>query len=148
MNFSSSSRSSLNFSLEELVKKNRSPSGMLCAKGGMGGGAAISAAWVLSNHLVTRIPPYRARLATTLLMKLAFLASLKADVEKEIIQSGAKIMNQGRSDPAGFYFEYSEGGIHGRITIGGKKSGTNYYSLEATLNETSSAEGKSAKSAT
>src|SRR5258708_9062874 len=27
-----------NFSLEELVKKNRSPSGMMGAKGGMGGG--------------------------------------------------------------------------------------------------------------
>ncbi len=37
MNFSSSSFLS-NFSLEELVKKNRSPSGMICAKGGLGGG--------------------------------------------------------------------------------------------------------------
>jgi hypothetical protein len=36
MNFWSSSFLS-NFSLEELVKKNRSPSGMMCAKGGMGG---------------------------------------------------------------------------------------------------------------
>lgn len=147
MNFSSSSFLS-NFSLEELVKKNRSPSGMLCAKGGMGGGGGDIRSVGPKQSSSNKNSSLSCQISDDSFDEAAFLASLKADVEKEIIQSGAKIMNQGRSDPAGFYFEYSEGGIHGRITIGGKKSGTNYYSLEATLNETSSAEGKSAKSAT
>lgn len=72
----------------------------------------------------------------------AFIASLKADIEQEINRSGATIMNRGSSDPAEFYFEYSEGNVHGRISIGGNKSVANYYSLEATLNERSGAESK------
>jgi hypothetical protein len=49
--------------------------------------------------------------------------SLRADVEAEIIRSGAKVINQGSSDLAQFYFEYGEGQIHGRISVVGKKSG-------------------------
>ena len=71
----------------------------------------------------------------------AFVGSLKADVEQEINRSGATIVNRGSSDPAGFYFEYSEGDLNGRISIEGK-SGTNYYSLEASLDEKSEAKSK------
>ena len=44
-------------------------------------------------------------------------------------------MNQGSSHPEEFYFEYGEGQIHGRISIVGKKSSGEYYSLEAELDE-------------
>jgi hypothetical protein len=69
------------------------------------------------------------------------MASLKTDVEKEIIRSGAKIINQGSSAPAGFYFEYSEGDIHGRINIRGTIR-QNYYSLDADLQEKTEAKAK------
>lgn len=72
----------------------------------------------------------------------AFTASLKVDVEEELIHSGGKIINQGSSDPAGFYIEYGEGQIHGRISIVGKKSGGEYYSLEANLEEKSDMDNK------
>lgn len=65
-----------------------------------------------------------------------FIASLKADVEQDINRSGATIIKQGSLEPWSFYFEYSEGGFHGRIGVGGQRSGA-HYSLEATLDETS-----------
>ena len=50
-------------------------------------------------------------------------------------------MNQGSSDAVGFYFEYREGDIQGRISIEGK-SGLNYFSLLASLAERSEAKDK------
>jgi hypothetical protein len=143
MNFSSSSVFS-NFSLEELVKKNQSPSGMICAKGGMGGGGIRVSSGGVGRKQSSRnkSSSFSCQISAASFDEAAFIASLKADVEKEIIRSGAKIMNQGSSDPTGFYFEYSEGDIHGRISIGGKKSGANYYSLAASLAEKTGAESK------
>ena len=141
MNFSSSSFFS-NFSLEELVKKNQSPSGMICAQGGMGGGGVRVGSVGRKQSSSNKSSSFSCQISAASFDEAAFIASLKADVEQEIIRSGAKIMNQGSSDPAGFYFEYRERDIHGRISIGGKKSGANYYSLEATLNERSGAESK------
>jgi hypothetical protein len=140
MNFSSSSFFS-NFSLEELVKKNQSPSGMICAKGGMGGAGIRVSSVGRKQSSSNKSSSFSCQISAASFDEAAFIASLKADVEKEIIRSGAKIMNQGSSDPAGFYFEYSEGGIHGRISIGGKR-GPNYYSLEASLDEKSEAKDK------
>jgi hypothetical protein len=48
------------------------------------------------------------------------------------------MVNQGTSDRAGFYVEYKEGDINGRISIAGKRA-ANYYSLEASLAESSDA---------
>jgi len=141
MNFSSSSFFS-NFSLEELVKKNQSPSGMICAQGGMGGGGGGFSSVGRKQSSSNRSLSFSCQIRATSFDDAAFIASLKADVEQEIIRSGAKIMNQGSSDPAGFYLEYSEGDIQGRISIGGKKSGANYYSLEASLAEKTGAESK------
>ena len=141
MNLTSSSFLS-NFSLEELVKTNRSPSGMNCAKGSMGGGGADISSVGFKRSSSNKSSSFSCEISADSFDEAAFMASLKADVEQEINRSGAKLMNQGSSDPAGFYFEYSEGDIHGRITIGGKKSVANYYSLEATLKERTGAEGK------
>jgi hypothetical protein len=121
----SSSSFLANFSLEDLVKKDRSPSGMICAKGAMGGdgggvwsvGRRQSSSYKNSSFSCQVDPTFEGA---------AIIASLKADVEREINSSGAKVINQGSSDPAGFYFEYRQGGILGRIDILGKKSGADY----------------------
>lgn len=139
MNSSSSSFFN-NFSLEELVKKNQSPSGMICAKGGMGGGGVRVSSVGRKQSSNNKSSSFSCQVDASF-DETAFIASLKADVEREIIRSGAKTINQDSSDPAGFYFEYSEGDIQGRISIGGK-SRLNYYSLEATLDEKTEDKGK------
>ena len=141
MNFSSSSFLS-NFSLEELVKKNRSPSGMMCAKGGMGGVGGGGSSVSPKKSSSSKSSSFSCQISDDSFDEAAFIMSLKADVEQEINRSGATIMNRGSSDPSGFYFEYADGDIHGRISIGGKKSGAKYYSLEAKLNERSGEESK------
>jgi hypothetical protein len=65
----------------------------------------------------------------------AFITSLKMDIERQIRDSGASINSKGSSDPTGFFIEYTERDIHGRITIDGKKSAGGYYSLYANVNE-------------
>lgn len=141
MNFSSSSFLS-SFSLEELVKKNRSPSGMICAKGSMGGGGSDISSVGLKHSSISKGSSFSCQISADSFDEAAFIASLKADVEQELSHSGATILNRGRADPSGFFFEYREGDIHGRISVAGKKSVPNYYSLEATLNESSGAESK------
>ncbi|MGH9905341.1 MAG: hypothetical protein ACRD8U_07130 [Pyrinomonadaceae bacterium] len=99
------------------MKKNRSPSGMICAKGAMGGmgggGASVSSEQSFSNKMHS----FSCQISVGSFDEVDFVASLKADVEQEINLSGATIVNQGSSEPVGFYFEYSEGNILGRINI-------------------------------
>ena len=141
MNFSSSSFLA-KFSLGELVEKNRSVAGMICANGALGGGGGVVSSRSQKQSSTNKSSSFSCQLGAQSFDEAAFAASLKADVEEEIIRSGAKIMNQGSSEPARFYFEYNEGKIHGRITIQGKKSGGTYYSLEADLDEKSEMENQ------
>ena len=131
-----------NFSLEELVKKNRSPSGMMCAKGGMGGGGGGGSSVSPKQSSSSKSSSFSCQISDDSFDEAAFITALRADVEQEINGSSATIVNQGNSEPAGFYFEYRERDVHGRISIGGKKSGEKYYSLEARLNERSGEESK------
>jgi len=131
-----------NFSLEELVKKNRSSSGMMCAKGGMGGGGGGGSSVGPKQSSSSKSSSFSCQISDDSFDEAAFITALRADVEQEINRSGATIVNRGNSEPAGFYFEYSERDVHGRISIGGKKSGEKYYSLEARLNERSGEESK------
>jgi hypothetical protein len=133
MNLSSSSFLS-SFSLEELVKQNSSPSGMICAKGGMGGDGSAVGSVGRQQSSINKTSSFSCQISAGSFDETAFVESLKADVEQEINRSGAKIVKRGLN-PAGFFFEYSEGGILGRISIDGKRSGTNYYSLVAKLDE-------------
>jgi len=134
MYFSSSSFLS-DFSLEELVKKNRSPSGMICAKGGMGGAGSGVSSVGREQSTSNKSSSFSCQISDDSFDEAALIASLKADVEQEINRSGATIINRGSTQPAGFYFEYRDGAIRGRIEISGKKSGANYYSLQANLDE-------------
>lgn len=144
MNLSSSSFLA-NFSLEELVKKNRSPSGQLCGGlGGLGGGgSSISSARPgrSSSHKSSSFSCQIKSNGGSSFDEADFLASLKADVEKEIADSGAKVVGQGSTGLAGFYFEYVEDDISGRVEIAGKSSPP-FYTLEAKLVESSGAAQK------
>src|SRR5688572_27378142 len=141
MHLSSSSFLS-NFSLEELVKKNRSPSGMICARGGLGGGGNSISSVGRAKSSNNKSSSFSCQVSDRAFDEIALLGSLKADVEQAITRSGAKIVNRGSSDPTAFYFEYSERDVLGRITIEGKKSGANYYSLVAKLEETNGTQSK------
>ena len=128
------------FSLVELVKNNHSTSGMLCAKGGLGGdgnrigsvgrkGSSTAASSSFSCHLTDP--------DSNSFDEAAFITSLKMDIERKITDSGATINGQGSTDPSGFFIDYAERDIHGRITINGKMSAGGYFSLFANVNEKS-----------
>ena len=128
------------FSLEDLVKKNRSPSGQLCAKermGGWGGGGSVGT-YSLGRSSSSKSSSFSCQIsALETFDDAAFIISLKADVEKEIKDAGTDVVSQGSSAPDGFYFEYRQGATQGRATISGKLGSGNYYTLEASLNEKS-----------
>ena len=144
MNLSSSAFLS-NFSLEDLVKKNRSPSGMLCTGGGMGGGGgSVSSAGHgrSSSHKSSSFSCQIKSTSENSFDEAAFLASLKVDVEKDIAASGATVIDQGVTGLSGFYIEYVDRDIRGRVEISGKKSGSSFYTLDAKLIESSEASRK------
>lgn len=128
------------FSLEQLVKDNHSPSGILCAKGGMGrdenrmgsGGAKGS-----SNTFSSSFSCHLSGADSNSFDEAAFITSLKIDIERKIKDTGATINGQGSPDPSSFFIEYAERDIHGRITISGKTSAGGYFSLFASVNEKS-----------
>jgi hypothetical protein len=138
MNLSSSSFLS-NFSLERLVRQNRSTSGMLCAQGGLGGIGGGSGSVGHTQSSINKIFSFACQITGGSFDETAFVSSLKADVEQEITRSGATIVDRGTTHQAEFHFEYSEREILGRISIEGKKSGPDYYSLTAKLDETQEA---------
>ena len=140
MNFSSSSFAS-NFSLEELVKNNQSPSGIICARNGLGGGSNTVTSSGVNHSSRSTSSSFSCQIGSASFDETGFIASLKTGLENEIRSSGAKIITAGSSSPAEFYFEYSEGDIHGRISIGGKRA-RDFYSLEASLDEKREPNGK------
>ena len=123
------------FSLEELVKQNRSASGMICAEGGLGGAGSVLGGVGRQQSSIKKTSSFSCQINAGSFDEAAFVESLKADVEQEINRSGSTIVNRGASNPAGFYFDYREHEILGRISIEGKKSGEKYYSLVANLDE-------------
>jgi hypothetical protein len=128
------------FSLEQLVKDNQSPSGMLCAKGGMGGaGNRIGSVGAKgsSNTVSSSFSCHLSDADSNSFDETAFITSLKMDIERKIKDSGASIDGQGSPDPSSFFIEYAERDIHGRITISGKTSSGGYFSLFASVDEKS-----------
>ena len=138
MHFSSSSFLS-NFSLERLVRQNRSASGMICAQGGMGGMGGGTGSVGHTQSSINKTLSFACQITGGSFDEAAFVNSLKADVELELTRSGATIVNRGTRHPGEFHFEYSERQILGGISIEGKKSGADFYSLTAKLDETQGA---------
>jgi hypothetical protein len=128
------------FSLEQLVKNNHSPSGMLCSKGGLGGGGNRIGSVGRKGSSTTASSSFSCHLSDADVNSFdeeSFITSLKVDVERQIRDSGATVNSKGSSDPSGFFIEYAERDIHGRITINGKTSAGGYFSLFASVDEKS-----------
>lgn len=139
-----------NFSMAELVKRNNSLPSLSTSIGGMGGGggggcfskvgsrgpgAGLSRFHKTDSFALQLTPGGLAKADEE-----KFLSSLKADLQDEIVKSGALIAASGDLETPGWYVEYGEEGIHGRIEISGRHSGGAYYTLTATLSETSTSE--------
>ncbi|SRR6266404_6356794 len=127
-----------NFLLRELVKIKQpsrafSPRG---AVGGIGGGVGFIGSGESSHHKSESLSLPAA--GDDLFDEQQFTASLKADVEKKIIDCAAAITHQGniegKFNSSEFYFEYSQGNVRGRIVISGKLIGSTYC-LRADLEE-------------
>ena len=59
-----------------------------------------------------------------------FISALKQDVENEIKNSGAKIVESGKPETNSFYFEYTFENVKGRIEVLGSEL-ENHYNLKA-----------------
>ena len=64
-----------------------------------------------------------------------FLNALKTAIEKEITVRGGMIDHHQGPQTSGFSFEYTAGKTHGNLEIAGRNAGTDYYNLEATVDE-------------
>ncbi|MBA2621123.1 MAG: hypothetical protein H0U87_07975 [Acidobacteria bacterium] len=62
-------------------------------------------------------------------------------LKKDIINSGAKVVDNGNTETNSFYFEYTLENVEGRVELSGKKIG-NYYNLQAELDERGKKETK------
>lgn len=139
-----------NFSMAELVKRNNSLPSLSTSIGGMGGGGGGGcfsrvgsrgpgtglSRFHKTDSFALHLPPGGLAKAD----EEKFLSSLKADLQDEIVKSGARTTASGELETPGCYVEYGEEGIHGRIEISGRQSGGAYYTLTATLSETSTSE--------
>jgi hypothetical protein len=139
-----------NFSMAELVKRNSSRPSLESLGGGVGGGGGGGVCFSrvgshghgsgLSRFHKTDSSAFHLGpdgLAKTDEEK--FLSSLKADLQDEIVKSGARITASGDLETPGCYAEYGEEGIQGRIEVSGRLAG-GFYTLTATLSETSTSE--------
>jgi hypothetical protein len=127
-----------NFSLHELVHKNKTRAGQICSSGPAGGGG-LGASFTGGGSVHNRKgDSFRCRIKSDdsgQFNESELITSLKEDVEKEIQTSGAKIVDGGNVGVGGFYFEYSLGDIRGRIDISGKKIREDSFDLKAELEE-------------
>jgi hypothetical protein len=131
------------FSLRELVAENKSHVGLDCSVGGGGGGGSSfgvqslgSGAGEFHSHksdgCYCKLKPD----AVESFGEAALIAGLAEDVERAIIDSGAKIIDSGKQDSGSFYFGYALDDRKGRVEISGKRLPADHYSLEANLEET------------
>ena len=139
-----------NFSMAELVKRNSSWPSLESLGGGVGGGGGGGCfSWVGSHGAGSGLSRFHKTDSFAFHLKPGefgktdeekFLSSLKADLQDEIVKSGARISGSGDLETPGRYVEYSEEGIQGRIEISSRLSGADFYTLTATLSETSTSE--------
>jgi hypothetical protein len=139
-----------NFSMAELVKRNSSWPSLESLGGEVGGGGGGVCFSRVGSHgsgsglsRFHKTGSFAFHLRPGGLVKTdeeKFLSSLKADLQDEIVKSGARITASGDLETPGCYAEYGEEGIQGRIEVSGRLAGGSYYSLTATLSETSTSE--------
>jgi hypothetical protein len=129
-----------NFSVRELVERNKSSAGFVCdPMGGGGAGSQFRTGGIgfggfrfnshKSDSLGCRLKPKEAFDETLL------LSTLKLAVERALHDNGAQITNNGSSGPASFHFAYALKNVNGRVQVSGTRIGTDYYDVHADLDE-------------
>ena len=138
------------FSIQQLVEKNKAPTGLDCKGnergGGIGGGGGgVSFGFGTKEYHSHKGDGFFCRLNSNALEhfdEASLITALRQDVERAIDQSGAKIIESGNPDSASFYFAYSIDNALGRVEISGKRIRNDYYSVRAELDERSKGAAK------
>lgn len=125
------------FSLKELVKKNNSTTGLLCAKrttGGVGfGSSGGNSEQTIHNNYET-FGCWISDVDSDKFDEEELVSSLRNDVEDTINQSGLKITENNSLDLSSFRFKYESSAVKGQIDISGEmKNG--YYEIKANVVE-------------
>jgi hypothetical protein len=133
-----------NFSVVELIKRNQSRLGIACSSAVMGGGGGGSGFQnTLSNearyHKSESFHCSHGADKQDEFEESGLPQSLKEEIEKEISQSNARVVESGPL-PSGFYVEYCADGIQGRVELTCNFSGRGSIGFNATLTETSTTE--------
>src|SRR3982751_1265527 len=125
-----------NFSVRQLVDRNKSSAGLNCDSRG-GGYAGIrshasglgSRAAHFNSH---RSDSYMCRFPSNETFdQTRIISVLKLDVERSLYDTGAQITERGSSGPGNFYFAYAVKNVRGRIELTGTTSGNGFYDLRA-----------------
>lgn len=120
------------FSLKEMVKKNNSTTGLLCAKRSTGGVGFDSSGGNSEQTVHNKHETFGCWVKDVDSDKFdeeEFISSLKKDVEDSINQSGLKITETNSPNSSSFRFEYESEKMKGQIEISGEmKNG--YYELK------------------
>ena|SRR5215813_5999236 len=130
-----------NFSVRQLVERNKSSAGLNCEPAGGGGAGIGSRAGGLGSRGAQfqsyRSDSYACRLQSNEgFDEVRLFSALKLDVERTLRDSGAQITQTGSSGPANFYFAYGLKNVSGRVELSGTKMASGYYDVHADLNET------------
>ena len=130
-----------NFSVRQLVERNKSAGGLNCDamgrdENGIGSraGGLGSRGAQFNSH---RSDSWACRLQVSdALDEGRLFSALKLDIERSLRGTGAQITQTGSSGPANFYFAYNVKNVRGRVELSGTRSGGVYYTVRADLDET------------
>lgn len=129
-----------NFSITQLVERNKSAAKFGCDTKAGGGGAdfnRISSGGSGGRFNSHKSDSFTCRLSTGTFDQTELISTLKLDVEQALHDSGAQIIDSGSSGAADFYFAYVVKRVRGRVQISGQRVGSDYYHLRADLEEAS-----------
>lgn len=129
-----------NFSIRQLVERSKASAGLTCDLAGTGGGSGIrSGAGGIGgggSFKFHKSDSFGCHLKSSEAFdETRFLDALKIDVERALHDAGAQITETGSAGAASFYFAYSLKNVRGRVQISGSRIGTDYYNVNADLDE-------------
>ena len=126
------------FSIRQLVERHKSSAGFTCdSTGGGAAGIRAGAAGSGGTHFTSqKSDSIACRLKSNEPFDEAALFSvLKADVERALLDAGARITDRGSSGSANFFFDYVLKNVSGRVELTGTRIGGGYYDVHAALAE-------------
>ena len=130
------------FSLQKLVAETGSQFGLDCGTGGGGGGGSHFGIWS-AGPIANRFQSQKGETCVCNLQKngtedfdeIGLMMGVAKSVEREITNSGARIVEQGSHDPTSFYFEYALDNVKGRVEIACKLLPTHQYNFDSSVQE-------------